>query len=183
MDIGADSLNLFLQVGDPENSDLKLNFLYSSNNGKTYTKIDSAILSGNQHSYNKWIRLDRLQKSNAAFLKVDVTDGLTVSSDSTVSFMNNNGIRITSIENPVLNSSSLFCYQKPASDQLTVIFGKNPVQDANITIYNIQGKLVFSAVYQNARQTDIDLKDKSSGMYLVKLTTDKKVYYEKFLKQ
>jgi len=69
-------------------------------------------------------------------------------------------------------------YPNPANDYITVETNLK----SEIEIFNIQGKLIKS-MNTNGDKTNIDISDFSSGMYFVKLKSEKNIEVKKFMKQ
>ncbi|MEI6766743.1 MAG: T9SS type A sorting domain-containing protein, partial [Bacteroidota bacterium] len=53
---------------------------------------------------------------------------------------------------------------------------------AVIEILNIEGQLI-KCVNANENSTTMDISNLSSGVYIIKVTTDKKILIKKFMKQ
>lgn len=81
------------------------------------------------------------------------------------------------IENKLRNISF---YPNPTSNNISIDLKEKP--NAIITIYNISGKILFNKQYASNELIEINL-DTPSGIYFVKVETDKGVFTEKILKQ
>ena len=64
--------------------------------------------------------------------------------------------------------NQFFLYPNPVIDLLTI---ETPFDAYTVDIFNIQGQRIFSEAYQSNR-TQIDYSTFSSGMYLVRLTSE-----------
>jgi dienelactone hydrolase len=182
--ITTDSINIFFQVGDPDNELLDMNFYFSADNGESYTKFDSVKINSNQHYFNRWLTLNALQYSTTSILKACVSDGQYVSFDSTQRFRNSNGIKPSFISNPDRNECpDFYCFPNPTDGMLILSFFETPVHEAFVEIYNLQGTLVLSKAFYSTAIATIDLKGLTDGMYMIRLFVDGINYEEKILKQ
>ena len=86
-------------------------------------------------------------------------------------------IVFTSINNRN-NNLSFEIFPNPASKYLQVI----APQKSKIEILNIEGEII-ETFYNNEQETTIDLRSLSSGVYFIKVKTDKEFTVKKFVKQ
>jgi len=84
--------------------------------------------------------------------------------------------------NEINDNNKVIISPNPTSGAFTILIGTTPVDDALVTIYNLQGAQVFSKTFQNAQSATIDLTGNSAGIYVVKVIADG-VYEEKILKE
>lgn len=86
------------------------------------------------------------------------------------------------INNIKANTDKISVYPNPASDKLNITIDAQG--SATITILDITGKEVISESISKGNNTiSIDVSSLSHGLYIVKVTTDKKVMTVKFEKQ
>jgi hypothetical protein len=85
-------------------------------------------------------------------------------------------------EHPGTSSPEMKIYPNPATDQVTIeIKSKNTVKNSLISVYDIQGQLVFEKqVFQKSLK--IDISNFSRGVYIVKLTNNKAVEVSRFIR-
>ncbi len=81
------------------------------------------------------------------------------------------------------SQEEIVIYPIPAKDNLT-IEQKNweNFQNATISIYNIQGQLCRQII-SNQPKTEIDIKDLSTGLYVVNVCNEKESYVSRFVKE
>ena len=70
-------------------------------------------------------------------------------------------------------------YPNPATDVLTIKL--NNISSANLSIYNIQGKLIKERTISNEQNLELSVSDLQSGMYFVKLNTATKEMVKKLI--
>ena len=73
-------------------------------------------------------------------------------------------------------SDNIEIFPNPSAGQFTISFGTNPVRQAIIKIFSLQGNLVYSELIQNRTSVRIDLTIFPKGMYIVKAITNKNNY-------
>jgi hypothetical protein len=76
-------------------------------------------------------------------------------------------------------SEEILMYPNPAKGHLEISFGTNPVRQATVNFFNLQGKLVCSEVFHHTTSAGIDLTAFPKGMYLVRIITDEDNYIGK----
>lgn len=72
-------------------------------------------------------------------------------------------------------------YPNPAKDKITIEMSASNFGIADINIYDLQGKLILEETISEANSVDIDISDLQSGMYFVKLNTNKKTLVKKLI--
>jgi len=85
--------------------------------------------------------------------------------------------------NELFENNKVIFSPNPTSGSLTISIGTTPVDDALVTIYNLQGAQVFSKTFQNAQSATIDLTGNSAGIYVVKVIADGVSYEKKIMKE
>jgi len=78
-----------------------------------------------------------------------------------------------------LSASGISIYPNPTSGKLTIDNGELTIQSIEIT--DITGKVVKS--FSNFQNSEIDLSNLNSGIYFIKLQTDKQVFTTKIVKE
>ncbi len=86
-----------------------------------------------------------------------------------------------SVKNTTVQNLNLF--PNPTKGLFTMSFDSNPLKQATTEIYNTEGKLVFSEIFQNKTTATFDLTGFQAGMYVVKVFADGVSYEEKVLKE
>ncbi|WP_127846678.1 S8 family serine peptidase [Psychroflexus aestuariivivens] len=83
------------------------------------------------------------------------------------------------LSNENFNSESFYVYPNPVKDNL--YFGGNTMnsQNLDVTIYNIQGKMVFSK--SEFYGDKLDLSSLKTGVYLLRMTSDNNVFSKKII--
>jgi uncharacterized delta-60 repeat protein len=84
---------------------------------------------------------------------------------------------LTGIDEPK-RKCDLIVYPNPASDNLTIA---SP-EKATIEIYNLEGQ-ILKTINVAGKQTTIDIRNLSSGIYIIKAKTEKGVAVKKFIKE
>lgn len=82
-------------------------------------------------------------------------------------------------ENSILN---LDAYPSPTSGTITIA---NPVigKKADCSIFDIQGRMIFSREISFADKLNLDLSNFENGLYVLKVTSDGKIYEARIVKQ
>jgi len=80
--------------------------------------------------------------------------------------------------NELNNSFNISVYPNPANDIITILIPQN----ATIEIINIEGEII-KTINNNDKEIQIDLKNLSSGIYIIKAITENGIITKKFIKQ
>jgi len=83
-----------------------------------------------------------------------------------------------SVNNSFLNVFSL--YPNPIKDKLTITFINDIVKKASVSIFTIQGQIVFKSKL-NKTNTSLNLSSLNNGIYLIKITKNNKNYIQKII--
>jgi len=80
---------------------------------------------------------------------------------------------LLSTNDVTLSDSEIILYPNPVQDVLNIKFA-NATNKADVVIYNVAGQRVYQAVLNNmiGNEANVDISKMSSGLYLVKITTD-----------
>jgi hypothetical protein len=73
---------------------------------------------------------------------------------------------------PIHNKEETMLYPNPSDGLITISFGTDPVGQATIKVFSLQGNLVYSEVFQNTTKAGIDLTAFPKGMYLIEGITN-----------
>ena len=84
----------------------------------------------------------------------------------------------TGINHQAENTSFINIFPNPVSDNLTI----ETTEKATIEIINIEGQ-ILKTINTTERQTTINATDLSSGIYIIKVETEKGVAVKKFIKE
>ncbi len=89
------------------------------------------------------------------------------------------------INESTLGQSNFSCYPIPATNKITIeIQQQKHVNESTITICNINGEeIIKQQISLTSNKSEIDISALSSGVYFVKLVTDKTVEIKKIIKQ
>jgi hypothetical protein len=71
-------------------------------------------------------------------------------------------------------TKELLVYPNPSTGLFNISFGSSPVREATIKIYNIQGKIMQGATYENATLERFDIGTLPRGIYIVSGVIDGK---------
>ena len=82
---------------------------------------------------------------------------------------------INEIKNNVIN---IVMFPNPATDYLTIV----TPQKTTVEILNINGQII-KTIFTTNKQTTIDVRNLSSGVYIIKVRTEKGVAVKKFIKE
>jgi N-acetylneuraminic acid mutarotase len=89
---------------------------------------------------------------------------------------------VPSSVNTFKSEDDLNIFPNPVRDKFTISFGSNPIEEALVTISNLQGTDLFTNTIENTSSATIDLTGHPTGIYLVKVIADGACYVEKILK-
>lgn len=79
-----------------------------------------------------------------------------------------------------INQNSLLqVYPNPATDFITINLDNNTLSNSFIYCYNTSGQLIF---VEDNNNSEIDVSMLQKGVYFIKVSTDKNIYYTKFIK-
>jgi hypothetical protein len=101
--------------------------------------------------------------------------GYAVGEAGTILKTTNGGVFI---EENQLAETAINIFPNPTNDNLTI----ETTQKATIEILNIQGQIIKTAK-SDGKETTIDLRNLSSGVYIIKAKTERGVAVKKFIKE
>ena len=78
--------------------------------------------------------------------------------------------------------SGLRIYPNPANDQITLNFGL-PIGKAEISVFDVQGRLLISKSVQNTMSENIELEKLGSGIYIIRIASGNHLINSKFMKK
>jgi hypothetical protein len=173
----------------------------SSNNGESWTDLNSGLTDLNIYAlaiYGTQIFAGTSQEgvfvsSNYGGNWTTANDGLTDNTVSSLTISNDtifagtagSGIWVRPINDFVgiedrISGRNLAAYPNPASNLITIEIEHK----AEIEILNSQGQLIKTlTVNGNKNKVDVDIADIQSGIYLIKVTNNRGIYINKFLKE
>ena len=114
--------------------------------------------------------------TGVAFLLATIKDGKDIGTDYTQNFTITVGT--TGIDD--VQADNLKIYPNPVRDELK-IDGDVPFDNLPFTIYNLAGQQIVNGQWQNGKS--INVANLASGVYFVKITTDKGTVTRKFVKE
>lgn len=85
---------------------------------------------------------------------------------------------LNGIEENENSMKNFFLFPNPTTNNLTILCPEKETID----ILNVNGQIVKS-IYSNSKSTTVDLTDLASGVYIVRLKTDKEILINKFIKE
>ncbi len=80
-----------------------------------------------------------------------------------------------------LDPLSFSVFPNPFQDKITIILKYQPGQGEKAELISLEGKILYSEIIRN-KETNLSLKNVSSGIYLLKLTHNDATYYMKMVK-
>jgi M6 family metalloprotease-like protein len=81
-----------------------------------------------------------------------------------------------------LNSANVRLFPNPFSNNSFNIFGVSP-GPVHIRIFDVSGRLVYTASREGGHQITLEIKNAHSGIYIVELSREKEIMYQKIFKQ
>ena len=82
---------------------------------------------------------------------------------------------IAALNNLDFNSGNFLLYPNPATDLVQISSNINSSNIESIVIFDVLGKVVKKVEAVNSNQTNINVSELSSGVYMVEVATDNKV--------
>lgn len=73
-------------------------------------------------------------------------------------------------------------YPNSFASEVRVTFGEEVTNDLKVAVCDLSGRMVFNYSYSPTQELDIDLHFLASGLYVVRITSGKKVFSTKLLK-
>ena len=93
----------------------------------------------------------------------------------------------------LLSNNTLLTIKEFTYNQLTVypnpsaglfnIQTKNPIENATITVYDLNGRIVYQAKSENIENKSLDLNNLSNGIYILNIANGNVKYSQKIIKQ
>lgn len=80
--------------------------------------------------------------------------------------------------NEYLSNNTISIFPNPSTDKISIT---NP-PNSTIEVLNTNG-LIVKSIFSNNKTTSVDLKDLSSGVYIVRVKTDKEIATKKIIKE
>lgn len=147
-----------------------------------YTVGDNGLVLKTINEGINWLK--QTSVVNNTLLSVYFTDvniGYAVGFNGTI-LKTKNGGDITNAKEIHQPVSSCEIFPNPADDEITIV-NKNVAIETQISIYNIQGKLIIENKYRNQNSFEYNISGFSKGIYLVKIQTENMIENKKFIIQ
>lgn len=91
------------------------------------------------------------------------------------------GIKVSpSLKN---NDLSATVYPNPFEQSVSIMFSQSMKNNISVLVFNLTGKLVYSEEYNPSQRIQIHFDDLSSGTYLLKVVSNKKLFHSKLIKK
>ncbi len=122
--------------------------------------------------------IQNIDISGAIVLKLDKTDN---SSDRVV--VDNIKWKCYSSNSNIKNISRRYLniYPNPSTGSFYLSFDNSFAKNNDIYIYNLAGKIIYSKISNNEKKILVNLKDASNGLYILKIKTEKNIFYKKVI--
>lgn len=106
---------------------------------------------------------------NPSYMGIGLLSDVQKSAFEAATFLENADIRMLLFPNPV-------------SDRLTISFGST-IDNANISIFDMQGRAVMSHSVSNTNVESLDVNNLNGGVYMVKVATGNQLIYTRIVKK
>lgn len=73
-------------------------------------------------------------------------------------------------------------YPNSFASEVRITFGEEVTSDLKVAVCDLSGRMVFNYSYRPTQELDIDLHFLASGLYVVRITSGKKVFSTKLIK-
>jgi len=140
-----------------------------------YIACDSAKIFKTLNAGITWFSESSGSSSN--ILSIYFVDSITAYAVDANNLLLKNSNALSIIENSSKSFDPLIAFPNPVLDKLSIIISEK----ATIEIININGLNIKTLIYDKGRNS-IDVSDLSSGIYIIKVTTDKGIVTKKFIK-
>jgi hypothetical protein len=173
-------INLQLLIADPEKDSVTINLFVSYDNGIKYEIFDSFKESAQIDTVYRIVNLNKLCKEMMV-LKAEISDNVSNTADSTLSFYNYRGIAgdcvvaVRDIEN-----TEIQIYPNPFDDELTIQTTGN--REYSVELTTITGRTVYQSKMEGNFHR-INLRELSNGIYFVRMKSNNIVTVRKVIKQ
>jgi hypothetical protein len=140
------------------------------------------VLHSNAQSGNQWYFNNKLIQNAADSIYIPEQEGkyyAIVTLNNCPSRVSNvieylpTGFELTN------NKEETILYPNPSDGRFTISFGMDPVRQATIKVFGLQGNLMVSEIFRNTTKAGIDLTAFPKGMYLIKVSTSDNNYNRK----
>jgi len=105
------------------------------------------------------------------------------SSYTNVAELNYSVADISSTDNSVNNSAAIFILPNPGNGKFDILFDELNQLNSEIVIYSITGKCVYKKFVKGNNQIPIDITKESTGIYIVKIYSEKVNKSIKYVKE
>lgn len=142
-----------------------------SSNGIDFTSISDLTANGNSNRIIDYSFIDEAPVTGINYYRLKM---LAIDNSSKYS-------NIVSVKNDALNG--LAVYPNPASNEINIGFDAEKISMAEISIYDVNGKLVYESMMQANKGNNIAIvntHDFAAGAYIVKVKTTGSLMVQKF---
>ena len=83
------------------------------------------------------------------------------------------------------NKSNFIIFPNPVIDEFSIFYQSNEIESFNVSIVNIQGKILFQQIHNSVigvNSLTIDVSNLSKGIYFCRKQTSNKIDVQKFIK-
>jgi len=141
-----------------------------SSDGTHFSKILTVKGMGNSDTLQSYSAIDNTPLKGINFYRLKQVDR-----DNHFSYSSVQIVKFGAGVSPVV-------YPNPVSSLFTAVPGSEPIQE--IVIYNVQGRVVQYVMNNNSgNEMQVNISPLASGVYILKLKTDTKVYQVKIVKE
>jgi hypothetical protein len=168
-------------IADAEKDSVTINLFVSYDKGIKYEIFDSFKESTQIDTVYRMVYLNKLCYENLVF-KADISDNVSNTADSTLSFFNFKGTRGgcgTSAERDMENSE-IEIYPNPFTDELSIQTIGN--REYSVELTTITGRIIYHSNTEGNFHR-INLRDLSRGIYFVRMKSNNIVSVRKVIKQ
>ncbi|UCH13031.1 MAG: VCBS repeat-containing protein [Bacteroidales bacterium] len=138
---------------------------------------DTLLFTGIDAKYVKWEGFDRGTNGGYSIIEFEIyhSDGNEYPEVICLP---------TRFESNLINDRSVRIYPNPAGNQIKIEFNQEINENATINLIDLAGKVVSSAIYKQSVPciVTLNLSEFAEGMYFLKISTNKYVLVEKFVK-
>lgn len=94
----------------------------------------------------------------------------------------NSSVMPTAIKSVSTSNERLKIFPNPASTHINLV-ADSKLQNANISLANVLGEILFSSLHGDANKSSIDISNLPKGVYYIRVREEDKIFTQKFIKQ
>ena len=87
------------------------------------------------------------------------------------------------IEKNISQESKYTIYPNPATDKITITHHDELINEAAVSIFNINGEMILNNMIQNQNKFEMNISSLSKGIYFVKIQTKSEIESKKLVIQ